>query len=85
MNDEVLYELDGHVATITYHRPDALNAVTAQRGACSTTRSLASATRRRRGWRSSPGPVGRSAPAVICVMVSRRSERDRSGSGGVAQ
>ena len=27
MNDEVLYELDGHVATITYNRPEALNAV----------------------------------------------------------
>lgn len=27
MSDEVLYELDGHVATITYHRPDAMNAV----------------------------------------------------------
>ena len=27
MTDEVLYELDGHVATITYHRPDAMNAV----------------------------------------------------------
>jgi len=27
MNDSVLYELDGHVATITYNRPDALNAV----------------------------------------------------------
>jgi enoyl-CoA hydratase/carnithine racemase len=27
MGDPVLYELDGHVATITYNRPDALNAV----------------------------------------------------------
>ena len=27
MSDEVLYELDGHVATITYNRPHALNAV----------------------------------------------------------
>jgi enoyl-CoA hydratase/carnithine racemase len=27
MSDEVRYELDGHVATITYHRPDALNAI----------------------------------------------------------
>jgi enoyl-CoA hydratase/carnithine racemase len=27
MSDEVLYELDGHVATITYNRPDAMNAV----------------------------------------------------------
>ena len=27
MSDEVLYELHGHVATITYNRPDALNAV----------------------------------------------------------
>src|SRR3954451_7920853 len=27
MTDEVLYELDGHVATITYNRPDAMNAV----------------------------------------------------------
>jgi (E)-benzylidenesuccinyl-CoA hydratase len=25
--DNVLYELDGHVATITYNRPDALNAI----------------------------------------------------------
>src|SRR5262245_9883575 len=27
VTDTVLYELDGHVATITYNRPDALNAV----------------------------------------------------------
>ena len=27
MNDSVRYELDGHVATITYNRPEALNAV----------------------------------------------------------
>ena len=27
MGDEVTYELDGHVATITYNRPDALNAI----------------------------------------------------------
>ena len=27
MTDTVLYELDGHVATITYNRPDALNAI----------------------------------------------------------
>ena len=30
MNDAVHYELDGHVATITYHRPEALNAVNAE-------------------------------------------------------
>src|ERR1043165_2920502 len=27
MGESVLYELDGHVATITYNRPDALNAI----------------------------------------------------------
>jgi enoyl-CoA hydratase/carnithine racemase len=27
MGDAVLYELDGHVATITYNRPEALNAI----------------------------------------------------------
>jgi (E)-benzylidenesuccinyl-CoA hydratase len=27
VGDTVLYELDGHVATITYNRPDALNAI----------------------------------------------------------
>jgi enoyl-CoA hydratase/carnithine racemase len=27
MRDTVLYELDGHIATITYNRPDALNAI----------------------------------------------------------
>ena len=27
MGDSVLYELDGHVATITYNRPESLNAV----------------------------------------------------------
>lgn len=30
MADTVRYELDGHVATITYDRPDALNAINAQ-------------------------------------------------------
>src|SRR5439155_10907087 len=30
MGDTVLYELDGHVATITYNRPDALNAINGQ-------------------------------------------------------
>src|SRR4051794_33481891 len=30
MGDAVLYELDGHVATITYNRPDALNAINGQ-------------------------------------------------------
>jgi enoyl-CoA hydratase/carnithine racemase len=29
MADNVLYELDGHVATITYNRPEALNAIDA--------------------------------------------------------
>jgi enoyl-CoA hydratase/carnithine racemase len=27
MSDKVLYELNGHVATITYNRPEALNAI----------------------------------------------------------
>ena len=27
MNDTVRYQLDGHVATITYHRPERLNAI----------------------------------------------------------
>jgi enoyl-CoA hydratase/carnithine racemase len=30
MGDAVLYDLDGHVATITYNRPEALNAVNRQ-------------------------------------------------------
>ncbi len=30
MGDTVLYDLDGHVATITYNRPDALNAINGQ-------------------------------------------------------
>ncbi len=30
MGDTVRYERDGHVATITYDRPDALNAINAQ-------------------------------------------------------
>ena len=29
MGDMVLYERDGHVATITYNRPEALNAINA--------------------------------------------------------
>jgi enoyl-CoA hydratase/carnithine racemase len=28
--DTVRYELDGHVATITYHRPDKLNVIDQQ-------------------------------------------------------
>jgi E-phenylitaconyl-CoA hydratase len=30
LNDTVRYELDGHVATITYNRPDAMNAIDAE-------------------------------------------------------
>jgi enoyl-CoA hydratase/carnithine racemase len=30
MPDAVLYELDGHVATITYNRPEAMNAINAE-------------------------------------------------------
>jgi E-phenylitaconyl-CoA hydratase len=30
VNDTVRYEIDGHVATITYNRPDALNAIDAE-------------------------------------------------------
>src|SRR6201995_6036600 len=30
MGDAVLYDLDGHVATITYNRPEAMNAVNRQ-------------------------------------------------------
>jgi enoyl-CoA hydratase/carnithine racemase len=30
MNDSVAYELDGHIATITYNRPGALNAIDAE-------------------------------------------------------
>src|SRR4026209_1264953 len=30
MNDTVGYELDGHIATITYNRPGALNAIDAE-------------------------------------------------------
>src|SRR5947209_4860723 len=30
MGDAVLYELDGHVATITYNRPESLNAINGQ-------------------------------------------------------
>ncbi|HEX2290151.1 MAG TPA: hypothetical protein VHH53_08150 [Pseudonocardiaceae bacterium] len=48
MNDTVRYQLDGHVATITYHRPERLNAIDG-------------ATTRTRGWASSPVPAGRSA------------------------
>ena len=27
MSDEATYELDGHIATITYNRPESLNAI----------------------------------------------------------
>jgi len=30
VNDTVGYDLDGHVATITYNRPQALNAINAE-------------------------------------------------------
>ena len=30
MGDTVLYERDGHIATITYNRPEALNAINAE-------------------------------------------------------
>ena len=51
--DMVRYELDGHVATITYNRPDALNAIDQQMRSGAQRRVRArSATTRTRGSRS---------------------------------
>ena len=43
------YELDGHVATITYNRPEALNAINAGLRQDLNAAFAASATRRTRG------------------------------------
>ena len=32
MSDEATYELDGHIATITYNRPESLNAINGASG-----------------------------------------------------
>jgi len=63
MAGTVLYELDGHVATITYNRPDARNAINAE-----LRQDLNGAWERFRededAWAaSSPARATRSAPA----------------------
>ncbi len=75
MGDTVLYELDGHVATITYNRPDGVerdqrrDAPRPQRA-----RSAGSATRKTPGSRSSPAPV-----EAFCAGADLR---DGAGSAG---
>ncbi|HYH49012.1 MAG TPA: hypothetical protein VEG38_05635 [Acidimicrobiia bacterium] len=52
MGSNVLYELAGHVATITYNRPEALNAIDAD---------LRVAQRRLRPLPRRAGPPGKAA------------------------
>ena len=82
MGDTVLYELDGHVATITYNRPEALNAVNGE-----MRRDLNAAFTRFRdeedAWvaHRHRRRDARSARAATCRTAPARSASSRARSG----
>ena len=73
MSTLATYELDGHIATITYNRPESLNTIKRRCAATSTTPSPASEMKRTPGSRSSP------ARAAFCAGADMR---DGGGSAG---
>jgi len=73
MGDTVLYERDGHVATITYNRPDSLNAINAElRG------DLNAAWERFRDEEDAWVAIVTGAGRAFCAGA------DRKGAGGAA-
>ena len=52
MGDTVLYEREGHIATITYNRPEAMNAINPQLRGFEQRMESVSGGRRRVGWHS---------------------------------
>ena len=75
VGESTTFRLEGHVATITYNRPDALNAVNgAMRRRTSTTPSHVFVMTTRHGWRSSPVLDERSPSALIFTTWLGRPE-----------
>ena len=66
--DTIKYEVDGHKATITLNRPDALNALSPHMVIELRTHTAKPKTTTTYGFSSSPAPGGRSVP----VLTSRR-------------
>src|ERR1700690_1399682 len=74
MGDTVLYQLDGHVATITYNRPDAMNAINGE-----MRRDLNDAFSRFRDDEAAWVAIVTGAGKAFCAGAARR---DGAGSAG---
>src|SRR4029450_3743898 len=74
MGDNVLYELDGHVATITYNRPDALNAINGE-----LRRDLNAAFARFRDEEDAWGAIVPGKGKAFCVGADLRDGTNSAG------
>ncbi|MGH3900390.1 MAG: enoyl-CoA hydratase/isomerase family protein [Pseudonocardiaceae bacterium] len=77
MNDTVRYQLDGHVATITYHRPERLNAIDG-----AMRRGLNEAFSRFRDDEDAWVAIITGAGRAFCTGADLRGEGDPTGEFG---